>query len=66
MLASHHKYNSSKSSTYVKNGTEFTIEYGSGTITGFCSQDTVTVRKCLSDSSAQPCFVSKIRGMYNT
>jgi len=38
----HNTYNSAKSSTYVKNGTIFDIQYGSGAVEGFCSQDTVT------------------------
>jgi hypothetical protein len=38
-----HKYDSSKSSTYVANGTEFKIMYGSGPVSGIWSEDTVTI-----------------------
>ncbi|WWC87691.1 uncharacterized protein L201_002583 [Kwoniella dendrophila CBS 6074] len=39
----HSKYDSSASSTYKKNGTDFAIRYGSGSLEGFVSQDTVTI-----------------------
>ena len=39
----HTKYDSSASSTYKRNGSDFEIRYGSGSLSGFISQDTVTI-----------------------
>lgn len=39
----HNQYDANKSSTYRANGTEFSIQYGSGACSGFISQDTVTL-----------------------
>lgn len=39
----HDKFDASKSSTYQKNGEAFKIQYGSGGIDGFVSQDTASL-----------------------
>lgn len=37
----HSTYNADKSSTYKKDGTDFNISYGSGSVGGYVSKDTV-------------------------
>ncbi|KAF2711700.1 peptidase A1 [Pleomassaria siparia CBS 279.74] len=39
----HTKYDHSSSSTYKKNGSEFEIRYGSGSLSGYVSQDTFEI-----------------------
>jgi saccharopepsin len=39
----HAKYDSSASSSYKANGSAFSIQYGSGSMEGFVSQDTLTI-----------------------
>ncbi|CAJ0944977.1 unnamed protein product [Ranitomeya imitator] len=59
----HKKYNSGASNTYKKNDTTFSIQYGTGSLTGFLSQDTVTigelqvVNQTFAEAVKQPGFV---------
>ncbi len=39
----HQKYDATASTTYKANGSEFAIRYGSGSLEGFISQDTLTI-----------------------
>ena len=45
IIGTHNRYDHTKSSTYVADGRNFSIRYGSGSLTGFLSEDTVTVSK---------------------
>ncbi len=48
LLVTHNRYDASKSHTYVENGTGFSIQYASGNVRGFLSEDVVVV-------SSAPC-----------
>ncbi|KAI7854632.1 endopeptidase [Circinella umbellata] len=39
----HRRYNSDQSDTYQENGTDFAIRYGTGSLEGFISKDTLTM-----------------------
>merc|ERR1712137_87118 len=56
----HNQYDHPMSSTYVANGTEFAIQYGSGSLRGFLSQDSVGVgafniqRQVFAEATQEP------------
>ena len=43
LTVTHNRYDSSKSRTHIKNGTGFSIQYASGNVRGFLSEDVVVV-----------------------
>jgi len=42
-LSSHRRYDHTKSTTYAPNGTIFNIQYGSGPVSGFYSEDSISI-----------------------
>jgi len=65
----HAKYDSTKSSTYIKNDTDFSIQYGSGSLTGFVSEDDVTIgnvtvtKQLFAEATNEPGLAFKIGKM---
>uniref|UniRef100_A0A672ULV6 renin n=1 Tax=Strigops habroptila TaxID=2489341 RepID=A0A672ULV6_STRHB len=57
---SHSRYDSSKSRTYIANGTGFAIRYGTGSVKGFLSQDIVMVNipiiQVFAEATVLPAF----------
>ena len=49
VLGRHNRYDSEQSSTYQENGTHFEIHYGSGSMSGFVSEDKVCVAEVCVD-----------------
>lgn len=43
LSVTHNRYDASKSRTYIENGTGFSIQYASGNVRGFLSEDVVVV-----------------------
>ncbi|XP_028309573.1 renin isoform X2 [Gouania willdenowi] len=59
----HNRYDASKSHTYLENGTGFSIQYASGNIRGFLSEDVVVVFAEATSLSAMPFIFAKFDGV---
>ncbi|XP_069461336.1 cathepsin D-like [Ambystoma mexicanum] len=59
----HKRYNAGSSTTYKENKTNFAIHYGTGSLTGFLSQDTLTIanlsilNQTFAEAVMQPGFI---------
>lgn len=42
-IVTHNRYDGSRSQTHIENGTGFSIQYASGNVRGFLSEDVVVV-----------------------
>jgi len=57
------KYDSKKSSSFVEDGSDFSIQYGSGAVSGQFQQDTVTLAEDLSVEGVKFASIHDAKGM---
>jgi len=58
----HDTFNADKSSTYKKDGAAFNISYGSGSVGGYVSEDTVSLGKDVTAKNFQFGEVTSVKG----
>jgi len=63
ILGKKNKYDSTKSSTFVEDGSDFAIQYGSGAVSGKFEQDTVTLAEDLSVEGVKFASIHDAKGM---